>query len=114
MKLKDDLHYEFSTSDAILIRSLLYAMKSILPQRVSVFTREISELKNMSNFWDEDKDKVSADATPSNKVTVKSIKRSSRALKRKGGLCLCGCHYLCHHAECLPIKKRNIMRIPSL
>jgi hypothetical protein len=81
--------------------------KSIMPQRAPSLTKEANKLKKLSCFWDQSGDRLSDDATRSNKVAVKSIKRSAAALEKKGGTCLCGCHYLCHHSNCLPIKKRK-------
>ena len=75
--------------------------------RAPVLTRETSELKHKCDFWDERSDKVAADATRSNKVAVKSIKRAAAALKRKGGIFLHGCHYLCDHSDSLSAKKKK-------
>lgn len=47
--------------------------------------------------------------TKANVVAVKAIKRSATALGRKGGTCLCGCHFHCHHSNSLPPKKRKSM-----
>ena len=79
-----------------------------MPQKARINTRETSKIRKMSCYWDEHTDKVSSGATHANKAAVKSIKRSAAALQRKGGTCLCGVHYKCHHSACLPMKKRKL------
>lgn len=79
-----------------------------MPQRPRVTSRETSRIKRLSHYWNKDSDTVSLDATHSNKAAVRYIKRSEEALQRKGGVCLCGVHYKCHHSICLPMKKRKL------
>jgi hypothetical protein len=78
-----------------------------MPQRAGVKTKETSKLKKLSCYWNSNEDTVSINATHTNRAAIKSIKRSAAGLQRKGGICLCGCHYLCHHSSSLPMKKRK-------
>ncbi len=79
-----------------------------MPQKARVTTKETSRINRLSCYWKRDADKVSVDATHANKAAVRFIKQSEAALQRKGGTCLCGVHYKCHHSECLPMKKRKL------
>jgi acetoin utilization deacetylase AcuC-like enzyme len=79
-----------------------WSSASILPQKPEVATKETHKLNRLARYCDHD----SVPMTHANRTAVKAIKRSADALERKGGTCLCGCHYLCHHSRCLPMKKR--------
>jgi acetoin utilization deacetylase AcuC-like enzyme len=79
-----------------------WSSASILPQKPQVATKETHKLNQLSRYFDHD----SIPKSHANRTAAKAIKRSADALERKGGTCFCGCHYLCHHSRCLPMKKR--------
>ncbi|CAB9520606.1 Histone deacetylase HDA1 [Seminavis robusta] len=85
-----------------------WSCKSILPQRHQVVqTKETQKIQRLACACDV------APMTKANRVAAKAIKRSASALERKGGTCLCGCHFMCRHAGCLPMKKRKCLCIPE-
>jgi acetoin utilization deacetylase AcuC-like enzyme len=87
-----------------------WSSKSILPQKLQVTTHETSKLNKLAHNCD---GHGSQKTTRANRTAQKAINRSAAALKRKGGTCLCGCHFKCHHADSLPMKKRKFMNTDS-
>lgn len=85
-----------------------WSSKSIMPQRCQVTTKETKKMTKLARYCDHD-----MKMTKANRTALKAIKRSAAALERKGGTCLCGCHFLCEHSQSLPLKKRVKMYINS-
>jgi acetoin utilization deacetylase AcuC-like enzyme len=83
-----------------------WSSASILPQKPQVITRETKKINKLARYCGPDRDHQ-IQLTKANRTAAKAIKRSANALERKGGTCLCGCHFMCHHSESLPIKKRK-------
>ena len=80
-----------------------WSSKSILPQKHQIITSETTKIVKYLN-----QQNISTEGSKATRRAVKSIKRSAEALERKGGTCLCGCHFMCIHSHCLPMKKRKM------
>jgi Histone deacetylase domain len=84
-----------------------WTCRSIMPQKHQVMhTKETLRFQQLASCCD-------IPATKASRAAAKAIKRSASCLERKGGTCLCGCHFLCRHAACLPMKKRKCPCLPS-
>jgi hypothetical protein len=84
-----------------------WTCRSIMPQKHQVMqTKETLKIQNLAAC-------CGIPATKASRAAAKAIKRTASALERKGGTCMCGCHFLCRHAACLPMKKRKYPSLPS-
>jgi Histone deacetylase domain len=83
-----------------------WTCRSILPRKHQVMqTKETLKIQKLASC-------CNISASKAGRAAAKAIKRSASALESKGGTCLCGCHFLCRHAECLPMKKRKCPCLP--
>lgn len=85
-----------------------WSHKSILPQRCQVTTKETKRMTKLAKYCNHE-----IKMTKANRTALKAIRRSAHALERKGGTCLCGCHFMCQHSHSLPLKKRVKLYINS-
>jgi acetoin utilization deacetylase AcuC-like enzyme len=81
-----------------------WSSASIIPHKHQIQTSETSK---MAEYMNENMTAAGKHYRNTTRKAVKSIKRSATALEKRGGTCHCGCHFLCEHSVCLPIKKRK-------
>lgn len=90
-----------------------WSSASLLPQRPQAVTHEIRWMQHHHVARRSPSGDSSAPARKiprTQRLAQKSLEKSTKALKVRGGTCLpCGCHFQCHHSECLPLKKRKLL-----
>ena len=91
-----------------------WSARSILPQKHQVVTAETKKINKLARYYCSHDSEQMKKLSKANRTAVKAIKRSANALERKGGTCLCGCHFMCPHSQSLPMKKRKTFALEGL